>query len=364
MTEGNQGDEDDGKQRVLTAERARAVAVVGSLHQQLIYQVACLQETRYQQIIAEKELAEEEELLQLVQDNSVTADEGEAVATAHGFSLVIREQTPEHGLALDDKNLSLDSESPPLSPSSSKSNTPYVTPPDSPSMLRWRFFLPLPSLLITTGTQTVEVTGQSSQTETSQTQDDKTAVSERSEKGVNTEPPPAATPTFEAATNTAVVDVHDSSVNTELSVFELLQLVHEAENIQNLQEQHKAALKELNEEKSKRMVNEHLVQIIQSDLTEVRQHSVTETTTRLRLENEVADFKVRLAVKKKKCSAPNSSSSSSSSSSMLCSGGAGSLGGAVKGQGGKDQRARGDSSWNNAHGLFVSLTWHRVVHLQ
>ena len=288
-------DGDDDELRNLAAERARAVAMVGSLHHQLTNQLACRQETRYQQIVAGKEEEEEEEeecSVQVVQDEAQPTDQVEEVATPHGLSLMIGGLTPDHGLALDDNDMS-----PLSSPSSSVSNTPYVTPPDSPTMLRWRFLFPLPSLLTTTGTQTDRETGvclAATQTDISQPLDDTTAVIELSERGVNTEPPPEATPTLEATTNTAVVCVNDNSVNTELSVFELLRLAHEAENTHNLQEQHKAVLKELNEEKSKRMVNEHLVQIIQSDLTEVRQHNVAETTTRLRLENNIADLKVSI----------------------------------------------------------------------
>ncbi len=42
------------------------------------------------------------------------------------------------------------------------------------------------------------------------------------------------------------------------------------------------------------MVADHLVNIVQSDLSELRQRSVMETTTRLRLENELSDTKVCL----------------------------------------------------------------------
>lgn len=50
---------------------------------------------------------------------------------------------------------------------------------------------------------------------------------------------------------------------------------------------------QLNEERSQKMVAEQLVKIVQGELSELRQRSVMETTTRLRLENELSDTKVR-----------------------------------------------------------------------
>ena len=50
--------------------------------------------------------------------------------------------------------------------------------------------------------------------------------------------------------------------------------------------------RQLNDEKSKRMVAEQLSYIVQSDLDSLRGSNITETTTRLRLENELCDVKV------------------------------------------------------------------------
>lgn len=264
----------------LAAERAQAVALVGSLHQQLTYQLACRQEKCYQEGVAGK-VEEGESFCQPAQDLPRSEYQADEATIPRHRSLAIGDLTASH--VEDD----VPSPSPPVSPCSSVSHTPYVTPPDSPTMLRQRFFLPLPSLSVTIGTQTDESPPHESSLAVPETE---TSLSELSETGVNTDPLPS---TLEAATNTTAVCVEENSVNTELSVFELLKLVHEAENTHRLQERHNSVMKELNEETSKRMVSEHLVQIVQSDLMEVRQHSITETTARLRLENEVADLKVR-----------------------------------------------------------------------
>ena len=114
-----------------------------------------------------------------------------------------------------------------------------------------------------------------------------------------------ATHTNEVATNTAIdvrsvsaateaIPTQDVESNTDLSCYELMERVRETEMFRKLQEEHKAALRQMNEEKSQRMVSEELIKIVQSDMSSIRQRSVLETTTRLRLENELGDVKVRL----------------------------------------------------------------------
>ena len=94
------------------------------------------------------------------------------------------------------------------------------------------------------------------------------------------------------STATESVLSQDVACNTELSCYELMERVRETELFQKLQDERKAAISQMNEEKSQRMVAEQLVKIVQSDLSSLRQKSVSETTTRLRLENELGDVKV------------------------------------------------------------------------
>ena len=98
------------------------------------------------------------------------------------------------------------------------------------------------------------------------------------------------------STTTESVLSQDVACNTELSCYELMERVRETELFQKLQDERKTAMSQMNEEKSQRMVAEQLVKIVQSDLSSLRQKSVSETTTRLRLENELGDVKVRIIV--------------------------------------------------------------------
>ena len=54
---------------------------------------------------------------------------------------------------------------------------------------------------------------------------------------------------------------------------------------------------ERNEAKSQQMVAEELSRIVQSELVELRQRNVAETTTRVRLENQLGGLKVCLCSK-------------------------------------------------------------------
>ena len=98
------------------------------------------------------------------------------------------------------------------------------------------------------------------------------------------------------STTTESVLTQDVACNTELSCYELMERVRETELFQKLQDERKTAMSQMNEEKSQRMVAEQLVKIVQSDLSSLRQKSVSETTTRLRLENELGDVKVRVCI--------------------------------------------------------------------
>ena len=53
-----------------------------------------------------------------------------------------------------------------------------------------------------------------------------------------------------------------------------------------------AGILERNEAKSQQMVAEELARIVQSELLELRQRNVAETTTRVRLENQIGQLKV------------------------------------------------------------------------
>ena len=100
-------------------------------------------------------------------------------------------------------------------------------------------------------------------------------------QGVNTEPPPVA---------------KDIGCNTMLNCFDVLQRAREMEELQFLKVEHRIAVTEMNEAKSQKMVAEQLTKIVQSDLADLRQQNLTETTRRLQLENELSDAKVGLSL--------------------------------------------------------------------
>ena len=49
---------------------------------------------------------------------------------------------------------------------------------------------------------------------------------------------------------------------------------------------------ERNETRSQQMVAEEMVKIVQSELTELRQRNIAETTSRVRVENQLGELKV------------------------------------------------------------------------
>ena len=108
-----------------------------------------------------------------------------------------------------------------------------------------------------------------------------TSPPEFCEEGVNTDPPPIA---------------KETGCNTIMNCFDVLQRAKEMEELQFLKVEHRVAVTEMNEAKSQKMVAEELVKIVQSDLAELRQHNLTETTRRLQLENELSDVKVSLSL--------------------------------------------------------------------
>ena len=108
-----------------------------------------------------------------------------------------------------------------------------------------------------------------------------TSPPEFCEQGVNTDPPPIA---------------KETGCNTIMNCFDVLQRAKEMEELQFLKVEHRVAITEMNEAKSQKMVAEELVKIVQSDLAELRQHNLTETTRRLQLENELSDVKVSLSL--------------------------------------------------------------------
>lgn len=297
---------------------AEAVAVVSCLQQQLVYQQACHQETRYHEQLADvdKDIHEATHAA----DKDTVVDPNHHVSTTEQTTAAT--ESDEVSVARDAEELAASSRD--ISPLclSSTTQSPYETPPETPTMPRLNFLLPIPSLLITSETQTdgLQVYDSDTQTDASPsiegvnvecavTQTDlapsreevnvECAVTQTdpapSREGVNVECQ-CVTETFETATNTSAVCVEEAAVNTELSTYELLQCVHDAENARRTREEHARAMVELNEEKSKRLVSEQLAKIVQSDLMDVRQQNIMETTAKIRLENEVADLKVSLII--------------------------------------------------------------------
>ena len=114
-----------------------------------------------------------------------------------------------------------------------------------------------------------------------------------SDKGVNTE----TTPTKNTTTQT-VLEYYDASINTEMSTFDLLQQVYSAEKIERIKEQLKQTMAELNEERSKRMVNDNLLSILEKDVVSLQQRNVNEATTRIRMDSEIADVNVSYIINK------------------------------------------------------------------
>ena len=90
----------------------------------------------------------------------------------------------------------------------------------------------------------------------------------------------------------ASIPLSDIGVNTDLKAYEFWEHVNETQKSVAKEERYQQVLGELNKEKSERMVNEHLVKILQSDVTDLQQRNVAEATTRLRLESEIADLEV------------------------------------------------------------------------
>ena len=90
----------------------------------------------------------------------------------------------------------------------------------------------------------------------------------------------------------ASIPLFDIGVNTDLKAYEFWEHVNETQKSVAKEERYQQVLGELNKEKSERMVNEHLVKILQSDVTDLQQRNVAEATTRLRLESEIADLEV------------------------------------------------------------------------
>ena len=120
-----------------------------------------------------------------------------------------------------------------------------------------------------------------------------TETTSTSDKGVNTE----TTPTQNTTTQT-VLEYSDASINTEMSTFDLLQQVYSAEKIERIKEQLKQTMAELNDERSKRMVNDNLLSILEKDVVSLQQRNVNEATTRIRMDGEIADVNVSYIINK------------------------------------------------------------------
>ena len=138
--------------------------------------------------------------------------------------------------------------------------------------------IPPPALLVV---PKVAVCDASTNTDTTNScsQSTNTLMPEFNTQGVNTDPPPVA---------------KEIGCNTMLNCFDVLQRAKEMEELQFLKVEHQIAVRQMNEAKSQKMVAEQLTNIVQSDLAELRQQNLTETTRRLQLENELSDTKVGL----------------------------------------------------------------------
>ncbi|CAI8036937.1 hypothetical protein GBAR_LOCUS20688 [Geodia barretti] len=88
--------------------------------------------------------------------------------------------------------------------------------------------------------------------------------------------------------------------NTKLQISpELLERAQLAEELVRLRSEQAAGVLERNEAKSQQMVAEELSRIVQSELVELRQRNIAETTTRVRLENQLGGLKVELSSSRK-----------------------------------------------------------------
>ena len=108
----------------------------------------------------------------------------------------------------------------------------------------------------------------------------------------NTEPHPLV----DAATSAEPRPLREVGCNTMVHCLDVLRRAKEVEELNMLKADHIILVKQLNEDKSQRMVADNLVKIIQSDLSDLRQKNVCEVTTRMRLENDLGDAKVRVYV--------------------------------------------------------------------
>ena len=137
----------------------------------------------------------------------------------------------------------------------------------------------IPSSLLVAPKVAVSDASTNTDTTNSCSQSTNTLTPEFSMQGVNTDPPPVA---------------KEIGCNTMLNCFDVLQRAKEMEELQFLKVEHQIAVRQMNEAKSQKMVAEQLTNIVQSDLAELRQHNLTETTRRLQLENDLSDAKVGL----------------------------------------------------------------------
>jgi hypothetical protein len=88
----------------------------------------------------------------------------------------------------------------------------------------------------------------------------------------------------------------DVGCNTDLHISpELLERVKLAEQLAQIQSEHAAGVVERNEALSQQMVSEELARIVQSELVELRQRNIAETTNRIRLENQLGELQVELS---------------------------------------------------------------------
>ncbi len=107
--------------------------------------------------------------------------------------------------------------------------------------------------------------------------------------GTNTEPHTLVA----MGTNTEPHPVQEVGCNTLVNCLDVLRRAKEVEELNMLKAERLIIVKQVNEEKSQRMVADHLVKIVQSDLSQLRQRNMNEVSTRMRLENELSDAKVR-----------------------------------------------------------------------
>ena len=273
---------------VLTYERNIAVSLCEYQQSLVLYQRACELETRYMEIVGLEKMRENEEIdqektEQLDDDITKTEEHDEGKKEMESEDEV-DEVKKKDDLEIEQREEKDNSKERELEETDNGKEESM----EKPEMKVEEVFTSHVEIITETApfyntTETTHTSDKGVNTETTHTSD----------KGVNTE----TTPTQNTSTQT-VLEYCDASINTEMSTFDLLQQVYSAEKMERIQEQLKQAMAELNEERSKRMVNDNLLSILEKDVVSLQQRNVNEATTRIRMDSEIADVNVSYIINK------------------------------------------------------------------